>query len=101
MSSSKNERDSKIVFAVSPEGTGDGVPAIILGIPTDAWKYMKDGKTHTFDMTKVGLPVKLVLYGAKDHATAMEYINQWMKATTTAYLDERHKDFSIEPKEKP
>ena len=87
--------EEKVVFGVSPEGCGDGVPLVLLGIPAGAWEYMKDGKTHTFDLTKIGLPIKLVIYGAETHDAAMKMINGYMSEHNLPYLDERHKDFSI------
>jgi hypothetical protein len=60
--------EQKVVFAVAYEGTGDGIPLIILGVPRAAWVYMKDGKTHTFDLTKAGVPVKIMMFGGSDQA---------------------------------
>ena len=51
--------EERIVFAVSPSGQGDGVPVVILGIPGGAWKYISEGKTNTFDLTKAGVPANL------------------------------------------
>lgn len=85
--------EDKIIFAVSHEGQGDGVPLVILGVPTGAWEYMKDGKTHTFDLTKAGVPVKLMLYGAASHQAAMDVIDGHFKQTGQPYLDERRTDF--------
>ena len=76
----------------------DGVPALILGIPRGAWQYMRHGKTHTFDLTKAGLPIKLVLFGGKDHAEVMAVLNKAMADSKTPYIDERRTDFSIKPK---
>ena len=87
--------EQKIVFAISPKGTGDGVPLLIMGVPAGAWDYMKDGKTHHFDLTKAGLPVKLVLFGAESHDAAMKVIADGAAARNEAYLDERRRDFSI------
>lgn len=93
-----SNRDDKIAFALSPAGQGDGVPVLILGVPTGAWEYMKDGKTHTFDLSRVGLPIKLVLFGAENHDAAMKVLNQAMSERGQAYLDMRRDDFSIQPK---
>lgn len=90
--------EEKIVFAVSPTGQGDGAPVVILGIPKGAWEYMKDGKTHNFDLTKAGIPVKLMLFGAESHDAAMKVMNEAFAASGNAYLDARNRDFSIEPK---
>jgi hypothetical protein len=93
--------EEKLVFAISPQGQGDGVPLLIVGLPALAWEYMKDGKTHHFDLTKIGLPVKMIFFGAENHDAAMKAIDAGMKARGEAYLDERQQDFSIEPKPAP
>lgn len=72
------------------------MPLLILGIPTQAWDYMKDGKTHHFDLTKIGLPVKLMLFGAENHDAAMKVLAAGAAANNEAYLDERRRDFSID-----
>lgn len=88
--------EQKCVFALSPQGTGDGAPLMIIGIPAGAWEYLKDGKTSHFDLTRVGLPVKLVLFGAESHDAAMKVLANGAKARGEAYLDERQRDFSID-----
>ncbi len=88
--------EEKMVFGISP-GQGDGVPCVLLGIPAKAWEHMRDGKTHTFDLTKAGLPIKLILYGAADHKAAMKMIEGHLAATNTPYLNELQTDFSIKP----
>jgi hypothetical protein len=90
--------EKKMVFAVAPEGQGDGVPLVLLGIPTGAWEYMRDGKTHNFDLTRSGIPVKLMLYGAADHSAAMKVVEDHMKTLGLPLLDARREDFSTKPK---
>lgn len=92
--------ESKMVFAVSPGGQGDNIPLVILGIPAAAWEYMHDGKTHSFDLTKIGIPVKLMLYGADDHSAAIKMIEKHFSANGLPYVDRRRDDFSIKPKVK-
>jgi len=84
--------EEKIVFAI---GDSDGVPIVIVGIPKGAWEYMKDGKTHHFDLTRAGLPIKFMLYGASDHAAAMKAIEDAMAAAGAALLDCRREDWGI------
>jgi hypothetical protein len=91
-------KDEKIAFAISPEGQGDGIPALILGVPTGAWGYMADGKTHTFDLTSVGLPIKLVLFGGETHASVKRTLEALVLSTGVPVLDETRRDFSIKPK---
>lgn len=95
---SATKLEEKMVFGVSPEGQGDGVPLILLGIPAGAWEYMREGKTHTFDLTKIGLPIKIMLYGAADHAAAMKLIEGHLSDKGMPYVDARREDFSIKPK---
>lgn len=85
-------REEQIVFAVSP-GNGDGVPLVLLGIPKGAWEYMRDGKTHTFDLTGVGLPIKLVMFGGANHAEVMKVVTSDMASAGITVRDERRRDF--------
>ena len=90
--------ESKIVFGVAPEGNGDGVTTVLLGIPAGAWEHMKDGKTHNFDLTKIGLPIRILLYGAENHTAAMKMVEGHISDRGLSYLDQRREDFSIKPK---
>ncbi len=88
--------EEKVVFGVSADA-GDGVPLVVVGIPAGAWDYMRDGRTNHFDLTRIGLPIKLVLFGAADHATAKAAIEAGQAAAGEASLDLRREDFSIKP----
>lgn len=50
----------KIVFGYAPEGNG---AVLLLGIPTSAWEYMKDGKTNTLDLSSIGIPIITARFG--------------------------------------
>jgi len=94
------KREDQILFALAP--TKDGQPPIILfGIPEGAWEYMKDGKTHTFDLQKAGIPLRFMCFGCKSHSDGMKTLNDFMAKAGAPYLDERGKDFAIYPKETP
>lgn len=90
----KRNIEEQVVFGIAPTSDGE-LPVIMLGIPEGAWKYMQDGKTHTFDLTRVGLPVRIMMFGAKDHSAVMKEIEDSMKAAGVPIFDERNKDFSI------
>jgi hypothetical protein len=77
--------EDKVVFGVCPGGEGDGVPLVLLGIPKGAWEYMKDGKTHNFDLTKAGIPVKLMLYGGDSHSHCMKMIEAHLSKQDLPY----------------
>ena len=97
MTQNINER---VVFAISPEGQGDGVPVVILGIPRGAWRYIRDGKTMTFDLNQGEhpVPVKIMMFGAETHAQIMELLDTAQKAIGNAYIDARNRDFSMKEK---
>lgn len=86
---------NKVVFAIG-RSDGDAVPTIILGVSREAWVHMKDGRTHTFDLTKAGVPVKLVMFGAKDNAEAKRLIMTGAgNAAGEPIIDATDRDFSI------
>ena len=91
--------DQKVVFGVSPRGgvdDDDGTFDVLLGVPLAAWEYMKDGKTHTFDLTKLGLPIRILLYGGPDQATVRAVVDEHNKSLgVTEVQDRRGEDFSI------
>lgn len=88
--------DERIVFGVSPRDEGGA--DLLLGIPRGAWEYCKDGKTHTLDLSSIGIPIRLMLYGAESHDAAVRVIEEHNKKLGVAILDERRRDFSIKPK---
>ncbi len=90
-------RNRQVVFGIAKEGQGDGVPVVLLGIPKGAWEWMKDGRTHTFDLTKVGMPIKIIMYGAKNHAQALSMLQQGSNAAGSPVENRLDDDFSIKP----
>lgn len=94
----KQPVDEKVVFGVAPNATGDGAPLVLLGIPALAWENLKGGKCSTFDLTRIGIPVKLMVYGAENHDAAMKVITDYNKAHSLATLDLRREDFGLKPK---
>lgn len=90
-------KEQRVVLAYSLDGQGDGIPVLIVGVPHASWVYMKDGKTNTLDLTGIGIPIKLIIFGGPDHAACMKQITDGIQAAGEAYLDERHTDFSMKP----
>lgn len=93
-----NRIEEKIVFCAA--STNDG-PVLMVGLPEGAWEYMKDGKTHTLDLSAIGWPVKLMLYGGKDHAACLKVIEDAAKAAGAPIRDDRRKDYGYHPQPKP
>jgi len=88
----------QVVFAIG-RGEGDAVPTIVLGVSREAWVYMKDGQSHTFDLTKAGVPVKIIMFGAKDREEAKRLIMAGAgNSQNEPMLDATDLDFSIKPK---
>jgi hypothetical protein len=90
--------EQKIVFGITPNPDERGTATLLIGIPAAAWEYMKDGKTHHFDLTSIGVPLQIMLYGAATHDEAMKHIEAHNRRLGVAMLDERRRDFSIKPK---
>ncbi len=67
--------DNKVVVAMAEPLPGQP-PTVILGIPKAAWEYMQDSKTHTFDLTKVGIPVQILMFGGADRADVMRLMDK-------------------------
>lgn len=88
--------DKEVVFMISPEGQGDGIPVLTIAIPKGAWEYMKDTKTNSVDLTKTGLPIKLLIFGCDDKAHALRIMEEWnAKAGRPTKYDDR--DFGMQP----
>jgi hypothetical protein len=88
------EHERKIVFALFT--ASDGKPTLILGVPKLAWLYMKDGKTHHFDLSSIGIPLQLMLFGAKNSSQARQFIETGMKLRDQPFHADYDKDFAIQ-----
>jgi hypothetical protein len=89
-----SKTEEKILFAISIDHK-DQAPIIMFAIPTAAWEYMKDGKTHTFDLSKAGLPVRVVLFGGGDSESLMKVLKEDLAKQGIRVDDRRGEDFSI------
>ena len=87
------DEEKKIVFAVAKHGDE---PLLLLGIPAAAWEHMKDGKTHHFDLTKAGLPLKLIVFGGESRAEMQAIIEEHNRRQGLATLYQPGKDFGID-----
>lgn len=91
--------DTQIVFSLTRDQKGGTV--LILGIPGEAWEKIKNQNTANFDLSKVGLPLKVIIYGAEDHKAAMAVIDDYNRKMNLPYMDRRNEDFGIKLAEKP
>ncbi len=68
------KKEEQVIFTIGADH--DGVPMVVLAVPEKAWEYMKDGKTHNFDLTKAGLNLRIMVFGGKDHESIISTIKQ-------------------------
>lgn len=68
-------REAKTLFAYAP-AVPDGVPVVTVLIPEKAWAYMIDGNCHDYDMTNIGIPLRLIIGRCHDHADGMTIFEQ-------------------------
>jgi hypothetical protein len=83
------ERNQKCLFAIT-----DDKSAVILGIPKAGWDFMSSGFTHTFDLENFGIPVKIILFGGKDHADLKRHLSM---GAATVDLSNQTIDFGFGP----
>lgn len=61
--------DDRILVAIGEPMDGvRGVPTVILGMPRGSWDAMAGGQTHSFDLTKIGIPVQILMFREADGA---------------------------------
>ena len=92
--------DEKIVFAVTESEPGVRDPlTLLVGIPEAAWELLKNGKTHSVTLESLGLPMRFILYAAKDHNEALQVINAHNVRVGKPAQDMRYtRDFGIKGK---
>lgn len=91
-------REKQVLFAYKPaHETQDKVPVLAFIIPQAAWDYMKNGLGHDFDLTNVGIPLKIVIGRTKTQATGVAELRK-AGLTSEATHDLRDVDVSFTPK---
>lgn len=89
-----SEIDKKPIFLLAP--TADGKPLLMFIVPETAYNDAPNGWSFPFDLTAVGLPIRVSIVKAKDHADGMAQIEAIAKQKGIPILDQRRKDFSGE-----
>jgi len=94
--SEKTDKDKRLVFGLS-KGE-DGIPIMVIGIPEVAWDdHLRKAKTYTFDLTNVGIQLKLALFGGPNRAKILDTLQVFQKGGPL--LDEKT-DFGIPESER-
>jgi hypothetical protein len=85
-------KPEQCLFAFKPaENQPDGIPILMFLMPEAAWDYMHDGMSHEFDLTRVGIPIKVVIGRTKDQETGMALLQ-----VTNETIDARDADVSFQ-----
>jgi hypothetical protein len=95
-------RDEQVIFAFTPGcDEPDGIPSLVFIMPEAAWSYMRNGMGHEFDLTNVGIPLRIVIGRTKDHETGMKLVEQANTMKAANVKDVRHVDvhFGSKPKQ--
>ncbi len=89
-------KEEQVLFGVSPRS--DGSSDVLLGISDASWEYMKDGKTHTFDLRTIGLPIRIIMCGGRNHIQIKGWIDKHNRSLgLNTIKDMTDKDFGIKP----
>lgn len=86
------DKDQKVLVALGEPLPGQ-LPTVVFGVPQGAWEYMQGGKTHTFDLSAMGIRAQLVMYGAKDYDDAVRVLQD--SAASVSMPTEGLKDLGI------
>jgi len=91
--------NSKPVFALGQLTDGTGA-ALMIGFPEAAIENMKKGIAPDLDLSKLGVPLKIMFFSGADHDACMKVLEQAAAAKGVPLLDERRKYFSINGEKK-
>lgn len=64
------QSEEKVVFAIAEDRK-----TVILGVSEASWEHMKNGMTHTFDLTSLGVPFKIIMFGGKTRTDVLKPLN--------------------------
>lgn len=91
----------QVIFGYVPgEDRDDGVPVLLFIISQAAWDYMASGLGHSFDMTKLGIPLKALIHRCETRESGMADLRS-AGIITDRTTDARHVDLSFDEKKKP
>lgn len=87
--------EKRIVFAMSPPSRRP--VTLLIGMPKASQDYLMDGTglSHDLDLTRAGLPIKLIIFGGKDHDDVKRQLDKAMSIAGVTINDQRNRDFAI------
>jgi arsenate reductase-like glutaredoxin family protein len=89
----QREHAKQMVFGVSK--APDGTPYLLLGVTASAWDHIKTGNTNHFDLTNVGVPLRLMIYGASDREAAIKVIEDHNSRVGMKTQSDLSRDYGI------
>lgn len=96
--------DDQVLFALSPPASQkDGIPLLAFVIPEGAWNVMLDGRSHDFDLSVIGIPLKVIIGRSTDHLGGLKMLEAANGGPLHDFLDYRDVDVGIKDRgdEKP
>lgn len=89
-----SDREKQVVIAAS---TGiDGVPLVVLGMSKAGFEYSKIGNDcHQFDLTKVGIPVRLIMFTRETHDECRKHVENKLFANGHVVADVTRTDLKL------
>lgn len=90
----EGQRPNNLVFCLG-HGNPDLPPTLLLGITEAAWDYLKQGGVNHFDLSSMGLELRVVVFGGKDQEEVYEALRIAAKSAGGELLDQRDKDHGV------
>jgi hypothetical protein len=84
------EEDKKVVVGLGGSDRSGDIPTIVLGMPEASWPEMEGGKTHSFDLSKIGIPVRIIMFRGKDHEDVAKTMMDAAGEAGADVFDQRH-----------
>jgi hypothetical protein len=80
-------KPEQCIFAYqAAETQPDGIPVLVFLMPQAAWDYMQGGMGHDFDLTNVGIPLKVLIGRCETRESGIAMLRK------TGLIDDRTKD---------
>jgi hypothetical protein len=103
MTNRPSDREEKVIFAFAPASSQpDHIPTLTFMMPEKSRHYMRNGMCHEFNLTNVGIPLRIIIGGCDDHAHGMAILQQANGGPLNKFKDVRDVDMHMdEPDRKP
>jgi hypothetical protein len=98
---SAKDREQQVIFAFVPQSkAADGIPTLTFMMPEASWHYMRNGLGHEFDLTNVGIPLRVIIGRSANHASGMAQLEKANGGTMKKFTEVRDADLKFGQKPK-